>query len=629
LDEIRAQVEAEEAAAAAQAEQNEEEDLARAAAEAASADPKVCSDCEQPSEVFCHECLDAFCLMCYRTNHRTGRRKLHVFTHITNLSAVELKKLLENPPTETIRMSGDVEHKIESSEGGQVDNDFVLSGPSTKVLSVAKVEALAADTGALPEWWGGKKLPVDWFVERSKYIPLRLTHEERRFLRMLQGVLKASGYTDKVDQPPGAFKNAAAKRVTAMQELVGVLTALVYCTSIHHGKQVMEYGTFAKNAAFFQHVFELGRRHKIRNPEKMRSSYGALLYLLQDAQSPEALNLLGFSCVRPVITVYDLLSEKGGLEVLRDPLLPIATQEIVTAGKTREEINEISRRKYEAFKRLVARHQSPTLSKETISLAVYSIGDNHNFLRCNRDPCNEMIKYLTTFFHPTEAKSEEYSLAITEGVDGARLTHSHAAQYHYVLQSLCLWRDILDDFFRLWYVAEQDLLNVAEHPYTLSETGQGMQRLQPAPNVDKIMRQIVYNVQKKAGTWVGSSVIHLGDRNVPNALLFIDKYNQVGRILQPICICLRELTRLEDSYRPKYIDLVYGSVEAAQRVILRDFFRYAFDGSGSDNFFEAGSCIDGRLTSAWHWCNQLPAKPFFPLFQITNFVGFDGTDWDT
>jgi len=47
-------------------------------------------------------------------------------------------------------------------------------------------------------------------------------------------------------------------------------------------------------------------------------------------------------------------------------------------------------------------------------------------------------------------------------------------------------------------------------------------------------------------------------------------------------------------------------------------------GSGADNFYDAGSCIDGRLTSAWNWCNQLPEKPYFVVFKLTGFSGFDG-----
>lgn len=30
-----------------------------------------------------------------------------------------------------------------------------------------------------------------------------------------------------------------------------------------------------------------------------------------------------------------------------------------------------------------------------------------------------------------------------------------------------------------------------------------------------------------------------------------------------------------------------------------------FDGSGGDNNYDAGSCVDGRLTSAWNWCSKV------------------------
>lgn len=31
---------------------------------------------------------------------------------------------------------------------------------------------------------------------------------------------------------------------------------------------------------------------------------------------------------------------------------------------------------------------------------------------------------------------------------------------------------------------------------------------------------------------------------------------------------------------------------------------FRFDGSGGDNNYDAGSCVDGRLTSAWNWCSK-------------------------
>merc|ERR1712080_68138 len=159
-------------------------------------------------------------------------------------------------------------------------------------------------------------------------------------------------------------------------------------------------------------------------------------------------------------------------------------------------------------------------------------------------------------------------------------------------------------------------------------TGRGIQRVQQCPRISKAMRQILYNAQQKVGSWVGSSVIHLGDDNVPNSLMFIDKYNQVARILMPIVNCMRQLPELYESPHVKmYIDYSFNSLDQLIQLILTDFFRYAFNGSGADNFFSAGSCIDGRLTSAWNWCSKLEQKSFYPIFLLTGFVGFDGKYW--
>lgn len=112
------------------------------------------------------------------------------------------------------------------------------------------------------------------------------------------------------------------------------------------------------------------------------------------------------------------------------------------------------------------------------------------------------------------------------GRGGARLSHSHERQYAYVLQSLTLWSEISTEMFRLWYLAEGDLLSQTGR-YRLCDTGQGLNRVQAAPRVGRAMSEILSRCMAKVGSWVGSSVVHLGDTNVPNALMFIDKYTQV------------------------------------------------------------------------------------------------------
>merc|ERR1719265_1909237 len=197
-----------------------------------------------------------------------------------------------------------------------------------------------------------------------------------------------------------------------------------------------------------------------------------------------------------------------------------------------------------------------------------------------------MIKYLKTHFGSSIER--EWSLEIQSGRGGSCLTHSHRTQFTFVLQSMLLWREIMGNMFALWQMTEEDLLDSSLR-YRLCDTGQGLNRMQSAPRVSRMMHQILHKVQSEVGGWVGLSVVHLGDRDVPNALVFIDKYVQVPRILAPIVRTLDALPRVAASSpaMKKYIDTEFGGLDDLRMGILQDFFRHGFDGSGDDG----GSCV--------------------------------------
>ena len=457
--------------------------------------------------------------------------------------------------------------------------------------------------------------------ERAKYIPLRLSLGERKMLRLVEAAMTCSEYTTEVDR---SFKNDARRTHEQLKCITDVLRGLVTACDYTAGQKLLDDDNFVEYEKFFRQMFEIARRHKIMNPEKMRTEYGKLCYLLQDAVSPKVHSLLSFSCKGPIETVYKFLEEREGLAVLDDKLIEVATEEILAGKKSRVQIATEIKSKERAVAVIKTKYRTTKLSSEDIHLCLYSICDNNSFLNSNRVPIDKIIGFLKTYFAP-EKIQDGFSLSIVSGEDGARLSHSHERQYFFALQSLTLWRDIIDDMFRLWHMAEEDLLSETV-TYSLQDTGQGFQRVQQCPRTYKAMQQILARVQSKVSMWVGSSVIHMGDHNVPNSLSFIDKYTQVPRILGPIVSCLENLERIckDDDGIKDMVESGYGGMEKLRKDILHDFFRSAFDGSGADNFYDAGSCIDGRLTSAWNWCSQLSSKPYYPIFKLTGFIGFDG-----
>ena len=462
----------------------------------------------------------------------------------------------------------------------------------------------------------------DSISERAKYIPLRLSHEERRLLRLLEGALTVSEYTDKVDIL--SYRSKHARVHAQIKDLCAILCGLTVAQNYKRGSQLILDRDFADLQDFFQTCFEIGRRHKVMNPDKMRDTYGKLMYMLMDSVEPEIQELLGFECSKPLLTVWSFLEAGGASRLLDDPNLPIAIAEIKSSGRTRYEIQKDIKTKEKVRDSLAKKYQTKDINSDDLLRCMYSLGDNNAYLRFNRDPIDRMIEYLETNFNP-ERIEEGLSLAIFGGKQGARLTHNHARQFCYVKQTLTLWREISHEMFKLWYMADKDMLS-ERNRYRLQNTGQGLQRVQSASSVGRAMSQIIARCQNKIGSWVGSSVVHLGDHNVPNALMFIDKYTQVPRILNPLVLALDELPKIaeRDAAIKAYVDSIYGDVQMCKKQILADFFRHAFDGSGADNSFDAGSCIDGRLTSAWNWCSKIENKKYYSIFKLAGFTGFDG-----
>lgn len=103
-----------------------------------------------------------------------------------------------------------------------------------------------------------------YFMDRAKYIPLRLDLTERKKLRLLEAALNVSEYTDKVDI---FSQTSRAKRIHGqLREICAILCGLVVASDYNEGQKLIESHDFFQFADFFQEIFEIGRRYKIVNP---------------------------------------------------------------------------------------------------------------------------------------------------------------------------------------------------------------------------------------------------------------------------------------------------------------------------------------------------------------------------
>ncbi|EZG65536.1 hypothetical protein GNI_082890 [Gregarina niphandrodes] len=531
-----------------------------------------------------------------------------------------IERLRKEPSSEVRDIIADVGRELTEKIKEAVDSQYATmtfedqekGGDSrTSTTAAAAGEVLTEGAELASMYRAGSMSNRQILKHLSRYTPLRLVYEEREILRLLESTLYISDYTDKVDIIHAGNKNKQILK--QIRQICSILTGLVMARDYEEGQRLMKDRDFKSLERFYQGCFEIGRRYKILNPEKMRENYGKLMYVLMDTSSKAISQVLEFDCVTPVRTVYNLLEKKErGLELLDDPLLVVATQEIYDYGLTRDQVRLMQQRKEAATKSLVEKYcatpraagdgrrgllrnfffaraepepvsdgadrlvlprsgvASEALSEEDVELAIYSLKDHMTFLRYNEKPVDQLYQYLVTFYDAEKPTSADASLAIALGQEGARLTHSHQRQFLYVKQTLLLWKEILRNFLELWTLADSDLLAtdgsgwLASPSYRLSATGQGLNRVQPAPRVQRCVNEILRKVMSQCGGWIGSSVVHLGDHNVPNALMFIDKYLQVPRIVQPLIQVLEQLPRQK---RPEIVEMIrrgYGDVQHLQ-----------------------------------------------------------------
>lgn len=437
-------------------------------------------------------------------------------------------------------------------------------------------------------------------------------------MRVLEGALQVSDYTDKVD----IFAYRASK-LARIQEHLGsmfaIISGLLVVSKGKKGQALVEDKQVSENPELFASIFEVGRRYKITNPDQLRANYGKMMYMLQDMMTPEISEALGFGCVRTILTVDHELDELDAAELLEEASLAEATAPVQVGGSVEA--------KHSAMQALVKKYgNGDKRTEQRIERVLLSIADDEALTSGAVRPVQQVLDLLHKYYDPASVADKAHSLAISSGRNGARLSHNHQTQYKYIEQSLLLWREILSHLSQMWALAEGDLLD--GRGYRLRDTGQGVHRVQGAPRVGRFMHTMLESMQEATrGGWVGSTAVHLGDNDVPNALVWIDKYSQIPRILAPVVSVVENLDEVVESTPglPEYVKGVFGSVEACRKIILTDFFRHAFDGSGADNYYDAGSCIDGRLTSAWNWCSRISKKPYYHIFKMAGFVGFDGS----
>ena len=243
--------------------------------------PTQCVQCEDEGAATCRceTCGDSYCGMCFEVLHRRGKRALHPriplpgfedggggggFGRGSTASGGNTGGAADSAPAGSPGLIRQVSGGIASAAAGVYNKCFRGGGR----------RAMGSAGGGGGAYEPDVDMDADelseWFSDRARYIPLRLSYEERKVLRLVKAVMSTSDYVTLVDAP-GLKPNKRAHAL--MQSISAVLSGLVVASDYDEGMRLVESRRFSDYQEFFQSAFEVARRHKVMNPEKMRTEY--------------------------------------------------------------------------------------------------------------------------------------------------------------------------------------------------------------------------------------------------------------------------------------------------------------------------------------------------------------------
>eukprot|EP00750_Incisomonas_marina_P008460 INCI15482.1.p1 GENE.INCI15482.1~~INCI15482.1.p1 ORF type:complete len:430 (-),score=77.61 INCI15482.1:1559-2848(-) len=306
-----------------------------------------------------------------------------------------------------------------------------------------------------------------------EWIPLRLAMEERKLLLLLEGALQISEYTDNVDVARNNFGYGQGRgyggqdaMVHEMREFAQLVVGLYVASDLKRASEdVEERRDPFEFHELLRSVFEVGRRYKIQNPTKMRTTYGKMMHILMDAVQPAMTNEIGANMFTPTQSVHSILRPFGaaGDAFLADPDLLLAASPIDHArgiddcvgaatmsspsakgkgGKSNVELaaRELHMRKAKqaALQRIKDRHvrkareDTSGIPAVVVERCLESIGDALAFISVSTASVEAMIDLLLHFFDPRNdgggAGNQSLQLRYGSGGEMDGPTHSRLSR---------------------------------------------------------------------------------------------------------------------------------------------------------------------------------------------------------